>query len=199
MSYDPLAIRIYPPRGREGLWRLLLDIDRRGPWSTGDFGRETNVNRGTLCEWLGRLRKGGYVEQVAERPHHRGGPAIPLYRLTRRPVDAPRLARDGSALPELGIETLWRTIKMLKAFSLDELVAHASRDGRPIRRSTASSYLNQLSRVGILQRTGTLHHPAYRLLRNLGARAPKLLSTRVVYDPNAGVVIGEPETVEAAP
>lgn len=196
MTYDPLAIHIYPPRGRDGLWALLLVVDRPGPWSMGDFERRTNLNRGTIREWMGRLRKGGFVKQVAERDAPRGGPPIPLYRLAKRPIDAPRLARDGVPVPELGIETMWRTIKMLKSFSVDELLANASSADRPIKRSTAATYLKRLAQVGVLHQGGTFHHPSYRLVRNLGAKAPKLLTAAVVYDPNANAVIGDAVTTE---
>lgn len=199
MSYDPLSIHIYPPRGRDGLWRMLLDLDERGPWSNGDAARATNLNRGTLSEWLGRLRKGGFVRQEGERPPRRGGPAIALYRLTRRPVEAPRVSRDGEVLPEPQIQVLWRIIKMLKSFSLDDLVLAASTAERAINRNTVASYVNELARVGILAKSGPLHRRHFRLVRNVGALAPKILSAKIVFDPNSRSVIGEADTREVAP
>ncbi|MHB2265845.1 hypothetical protein [Aliihoeflea sp. PC F10.4] len=198
MSYDPLSIDVYPPRGRDGLWRMLLDLDAKGPWSNGEAMNATNLNRGTVAEWLARLRKAGFAEQVGERPHHRGAPAIALYQLTRRPIEAPRVSRDGTILPELQIELLWRTIKMLKSFSIDELVAAASADDRTIHRNSADSYVRELARVGILAKSGPLRARQFRLLRNVGALAPKLLTSKVVYDPNSHAVIGEATTREVA-
>lgn len=198
MSYDPFAIDIYPPRGRDGLWAMLLNLDAKGPWSNGDAMRATNLNRGTLHEFLGRLRKAGFIEQVADRPHRRGGPAIALYRLTRRPIETPRVSREGKILPELLHDRLWRTIKMLKAFALDDLVAAATDADRHVNRNSAAGYVNELARVGILAKSGPLHVRRFRLIRNVGALAPKLLTTKIVFDPNSRTVIGEAEAREVA-
>lgn len=199
MTYDPLQIAVYPPRGRDGLWRMLLDLDAKGPWSNGDAARETNMNRGTLSEFLGRLRKAEISIQVDERPHRRGGPAIALYRLARRPVEVPLVSRDGDLLPEPMIQVLWRTIKMLKSFSLDDLVAAASTADRVINRNSTSSYVNELARVGILAKAGHFHCRQFRLIKNVGALAPKILTAKVVFDPNSREVLGEVQAREVMP
>lgn len=199
MAYDPFAVDIYPPRGRDGLWRMLLDLDEKGPWSNGDASRATNLNRGTLAEFLSRLRKAGFIERAGERPHRRGGPAIVLYRLSRRPIEAPRVSRDGQIQPEHHIDVLWRTIKMLKSFTLDELTAAASSADREMNRNSVGSYVNDLSRVGVLAKSGPLRQRQFRLIRNVGALAPKILAAKVVFDPNAHAIIGVADTREVTP
>ncbi|MCO5082614.1 MAG: hypothetical protein M9955_13285 [Rhizobiaceae bacterium] len=189
--------------GFDGIWSVMLDLDREGPWTAGDVCAMTTGNPGTPRDFIRMLKKAGFVAVVGERAAGaaRAKQKAPLYRLTQRPLDPPRVQRDGRVLPEPLIETIWRSIKMAKQFTADELVAVMSKPGEPAAsRNTVISYCDRLASVKVLTKVAKRGQASrYRLAKNLGAKAPKVLGTKVVFDPNAGVVMGEAELSEVAP
>lgn len=189
------------PRGFDGMWSVMLALDEDGPWTARDVWGRMNENIGSVHKYLRRLKLAGIAKEVGERlTGGRNPQAAPLYRLTQRPLETPRLREDGSALPEPLIETLWRTIKMAKAFTAPELAALAARDGRAVNVTSARGYCDRLTRAGLLGRTiGSDRQSRYQLLVNAGAKAPKVLAGRVVYDPNAGRVLGDMPVREVQP
>ena len=189
------------PRGYDGMWRVMLDLDEAGPWTVRDVWGRMNENIGSVHQYLRRLKLAGIARQVGERLTGGKNPqAAPLYRLTQRPLETPRLREDGTAQPEPLIETLWRTIKMAKAFTAAELAALAGRDGRIVNVASARSYCDNLTRAGLLGRTiGNDRQSRYQLLVNAGAKAPKILAGHIVYDPNAGQVLGDMPVREVQP
>lgn len=185
----------------DDIWSIIRDLDEAGPWTAGDVSRATNLNAGLPRDVVRRLKAAGYVDHVGSRTTGGKNPQrAPLYRLNRRPVSWPRLQRDGSSAPEPIIETLWRTAKMAKAFTADELAALAARDGVSVNPNTARSYCDRLVGVGVLARSlGPNRRTMFRLVRNLGRRAPKVLAAKVVFDPNSGEVLGKAELAEVRP
>lgn len=186
--------------GFDGLWSIMLELDEKGPWTPGDVDARTIGNKGTPRDFIRMLKKTGYIVQVGTRAAGaaRTRQKAPLYRLTQRPLDPPRVQRDGRILPEPKFETIWRSIKMAKQFTADELVAMMSRPGEaPMSRNTVINYCDRLTEAKVLTKAAKRGHVSrYRLAKNLGAKAPKVLSTKVVFDPNAGVVLGEAELCE---
>jgi hypothetical protein len=198
---EQLELQAELPRGNAGLWSIILRLDEAGPWTASDVDGQTNLNPGTARGLVRRLVAGGYATRVGSRTTRGRNPQeAPLYRLTSRPAEVPRLAPDGTAYPELLIERLWRVIKMAKEFTADELTALATTEDRPINPLSARSYCDRLARAGVLARaTRRGAEPRYRLTRNLGARAPKILAAKVVYDPNAGEVLETASLREVQP
>jgi len=200
---DYLVLQAERPRGTDGLWAVILRLDAEGPWSASDVDGQTNLNRGCAHQMVRRLERGGIALRVGERLARGRRPQMaPLYRLTARPAEAPRLAPDGTPRPEPVMEVLWRVMKMAKVFTATELAELASTDERPVNLNTARSYCDRLAGAGVMARTTVrgAGEPRYRMIRNLGARAPKILATKVVYDPNAGEVLGKAEPLrEVAP
>ncbi|SMH42212.1 hypothetical protein [Mesorhizobium australicum] len=188
---DIVDLKLRVPRGGDGLWKLLLEIDRVGPWTKGQVAARTAVSTARINQFVDRLLAAG-IATISDEG---------ACRLTRRPTDAPRLRLDGSELPEDERQILWRTMKMLKTFSPRELAAQASSDERAIGLETTRSFINRMAQVGIV---GIVQVPSrrgegkYRLARNLGALAPRILSVSVVFDPNAVQVIGDAEASEVS-
>lgn len=192
---DLLAISVRVPRGTEGFWQIIRDLDEAGTWTIAEICKRTNVHRRNVSTYVQGLAASGIatVVEVKQQARGRVEPAK-VYRLNRRPIVAPRVRRDGTLLPETHIETLWRTMKIAKTFTHTELAEAASTSDRPVKASTAKSYLNELCAVGIICRiepATTAQETRFRLVRNLGNRAPKVLSASVVFDPNANEVVGE--------
>lgn len=201
--FERLALSAQMPIGFGGIWSIMLELDRSGPWTAGDVDKRTNVNKGTPRDFLRRLKAACYVEIVGTRiTGDKAKQPAPLYRLTRRPLQPPRLRRDGTELPELQRDTIWRTIKMAKAFTVNEIVQLISRPGEaPVKRNAVISYCDALTRARVLSRSGKKGREShYRLIRNVGAKAPMILSTKLVYDPNEGTLLThEVELTEVAP
>lgn len=190
---DVVTISLTVPRGEDGFWDIIRELDKAGGWTIGQVADRTNVAIQLVRRYVLKLRRGGYLEIIDVRAC-RAGPALPranVYRLVRHPVQAPRLASDGSPLPETANDSLWRAMKMLRSFTVDDLAEAC----RPVSRSYAKQYCNALANAGIAIKRGD----AYSLTRNLGGRAPRILATRMVYDPNAKVVVGSSVAREVRP
>jgi len=189
-------------RGNQGYWELIVAADKTGPWTIADIELGSNVTTRSVSQLVERLVKGGYARKIAEiAPSAKGRKPAGVFRLTQRPFFVPRLDRDGRELPETVQQVLWRTMKMLKTFTPRELVDAAS-EGRekPIELDSARFYVGALVGAGIIairQKVRSRREAKYALVRSLGARAPQILSTRLVYDPNGKAVVGV-ATVEAA-
>ena len=197
-----VALNMRVPRGNDAFWREIRRLDVAGPWTVADVVGLTNVTTRTVSQFVESLREAGYAAVVDVQPHYRGARPKNVYRLLKRPVPTPRFDRRGRELPETQIETLWRTMKMAKTFTRSELVTYASNEGREINKSTARNYVSELSRVGILAKMspgGPCLEARFRLVRNLGVQAPKVLTARVVFDPNVNAMVGEAEGREVTP
>ncbi|MCS4534278.1 hypothetical protein [Neisseria montereyensis] len=130
--------------------------------------------------YLISLHRGKYltIQKGLKFASHNG------YRLERNiGVEAPRLHRDGSLCAPLKVDTLWRTIKIIKQFSNEELYQHVNMT-QSISRKTVSQYTAALTKAGYLVNVGTGKHKRYQLVKNTGAKAPRLLDVTEMYDPN---------------
>lgn len=105
-------------------------------------------------------------------------------------------------LSEPVVETLWRTMKMLRQFTPRELADAAAVDGRTVTASTAAAYCARLAGAGVLSGPAApkpqhrLTVP-YRVIRNVGGSAPRVVTLEAVFDPNAGEFINQATTVGA--
>ncbi|MBK1625221.1 hypothetical protein [Afifella marina] len=186
--------------GEDGLWEIVLRLDRHGPFSVSDITGQTRLSVGAVSRYVARLYRGGYLAAAGERTHPRPwlSPAK-LYRLVRRPTLPPRLNLDGSVRQEPDIETFWRTMKMLTVFTVNDLTS--TFECPRTKEQAARLYVRRLVLAGVLviveasrvKGPGRGRAPAkLRLIRNLGARAPRVLSTPeglVVFDSNAGEIV----------
>lgn len=186
---DMVQLSISVPRGDAGYWAIIRELDRTGPWTVRQICARTNVKTQAVGRYVRQLRLAG-IAQIVETKKTCGDnlPAAVVHRLVKRPLIAPRLTLDGREKEENATDRLWRAIKMAKVFSLADMDQHCPN----ICRGTAKRYLQALAAAGIV--VGT---PArYRLVRNLGLQAPKILITKVVFDPNSKSVVGPSVTRE---
>lgn len=176
------------PRGEAGFWSIMLALDARGPWAVPDVEAESNVKPGGVAQYLRKLVKAGIARQTGTRP----APARPckLYRLAKRPREAPRLKADGGEIGRGEFERLWCAMRALKQFSLAELAFAAATDTDKVKLKTAERYVHALVRAGYL---ASLGGGAFRLKpsMNTGPLPPAILRLRVVWDRNEKRVMGE--------
>jgi hypothetical protein len=160
----------------------------------------TNVGSDDVRDFVRRLVKGGFAERVGTVPNRQGNSGSPCtaYQLLKRPLMAPRLDRSGKELGEPQRETLWRAMKMVKTFDAKEL----SELTETVPHQFAYQYLLALYRAGIvapIDGTTRLRSRRFRLVKNLGARAPVVTKVdQLVFDPNSGTVVGEGQMLEVS-
>lgn len=197
-------LRVPIVTGQDAIWQLIRQLDKKGPWAIADIDLATQVAVITTIEdYVRRLRVGGYIAVVGERAHgnNHNTPAK-LYRIKINTAEAPRLRRDGSCAPPSAQAQMWRAMRRLAQFSHAELAYVASTDELTIKPITAKSYVQRLADVGVLQLvqqakcSGGLALWRLKPSMDSGPLAPRILRTRIVFDPNRRQVIGQPSLAE---
>ena len=182
-------------RGEEFVWRKMMSFGTDQSWTIVEVDGTTRSGERAPHEYLRRLIRGGFVVEAGFRDVNPPSKIkAKLYRIIQPRQAAPRLDRNGNELPERVIDTLWRTMKMLKRFTPQELATHASTDQREIKTATAERYARELAAVGVITRLAS-RSPTY-LITHGGAAAPRVLRRHVVFDPNTLTIIGEAAMAE---
>lgn len=193
-NIDMVQANIAVPRGHDAFWKIIRELDKSGPWDLKAIDSLCNVDVTTIRDFVRRLVKAGIAIEAGERPQSGTGlMAAKLFRLQHAPHETPRLDRNGVDLGETQQATLWRGMKMLKVFDAGELARETSLPHRPIQTTRAALYIRALARVGVLVKIAGSQNPVrYRLAQNLGAKAPTVSKTEVVFDPNSKRIVGTP-------
>jgi len=188
------------PRGEDAIWSALLDLDARASGagvSLAVLERATGADEASIREYLRRLGKSGHVRICGTIPARAPSrqPAN-LYAVATRSLEAPRIRRDGTVVPESAIDRMWRVMRIMRGFS-----AHDLSEAAQVSVATAERYLRHLCAgdAAVVQHDGQpLARRNYLVIRQLGPRAPRVLQGHVVYDPNARALLGAVETEELA-
>lgn len=179
------ALPIQIPRTYAGLWAVMQWFDReRKGFSALDvlriFGHE--VDPRVVRAYIEALERGRYLDTA-----FRVG-TVQVYRVVRRSVDAPRLARDGVLLSgPRRTANMWRSMKMLAYFTALDLASAASLPELPITVEQAQRYITALVDAEYLGVRARKDEPTlYRLKNshNTGPAAPEVLRTQFVWDAN---------------
>lgn len=196
-----LQPKILIEHGHDFFWEVILKLDKDCEWSTLDILRSSRANKSSIDDFVNRLVRAGFAKECGEQNQSEHCKrSIKLYRLIKIQTATPRLRRDGSELPEKITETLWRTMKMLKTFTALELISAASSPTQKMKKTTVTSYLTRLKQaniIAVVEKGGACKQERYRLLNNLGTKAPQILRSKLVYDPNADEILGEAKIMEA--
>lgn len=182
--------------GRQAIWEAIRAQD--GPFIVPDLFGETSISPHTIRSYLRALAAAGILERT-EHPERAGLRDSVTWRLIEdEGFYAPRVNRNGVRVTQgLGVEQMWRTMRMLKEFSSRDIALHASTDTVRVTDETARSYCSMLMTYGYLRciRKATPRRRAtYRLVRNSGPLAPQIQRVKQVFDPNSKTVYrkGEP-------
>lgn len=199
---DHVALTVRVPRGHEGYWAIIRDLDAAGPWTTSEVVDRTNANQASVADYVRRLAKAGICTVVEERPSAFN--PVKVYRLTARPLEAPRLRRDGTRCQPTGQEQMWRALRNLGAATYPELALAASTDEVVVDPVAAKTYLKMLVKAGYLVAMAQARPNVPTLWRlkpsmNTGPLPPLVMRTKLVWDQNEGRVVGEPRLEEARP
>lgn len=177
-----LQIDIVLPVNEAVLWSAMREQDKLGPWPVSAVGRRADCRPVLVMRYLRKL----LLAEIAVKVGKAGSTS--RYRLQRTPALPPSLQSDGSRGTGTPQERLWRAIRMSKEFTPGDLAATCG-DATP---KQAATYCRALARAGVL--VGKDQH--FRLLRDLGPTAPRMIAVQLVVDPNAGGVAGKPAVRE---
>ncbi|WP_341992288.1 hypothetical protein [Azorhizobium sp. AG788] len=202
-SPDHHALTVAVPRGHDGYWAIIRDLDTQGPWTPADVVDQSNADPGSIHDYVRRLAKAGICRQVAERPGVFKAKPIPVYQLCERPLQAPRLRRDGSRCPPTGQEQMWRALRNLGTVTYIELAHAASTDEVSVDPVAARAYLKVLGKAGYLvvaQASKPGKAAVWRLKpgMNTGPLPPLVMRTKFIWDQNRKAVMGAAEQAEEA-
>lgn len=197
---DHVSLTVRVPRGHEGFWRIIRDLDEVGPWTVGTVAERTNAALASVGDYVRRLAKAGVCTVVEERPS--AFKPVKVYRLTERPMLAPRLRRDGTRCKPTGQEQMWRALRNLGTATYPELALAASTDEVAIDPVAAKAYIKMLAKAGYLvalaqERSNTPVLWRLKPSMNTGPLPPLVMRTKLVWDQNEGRVVGEPRLEEA--
>lgn len=191
-------------RGIDHYWSVIMERHRAGEAFTArDVDMAGNANKASARDYIRRLERAGLIERVDETS---GGAGI--FRPLVIQSTAPRVRRDGSVIESLPAnQCMWNMMRGpngRSGFTWRDLVAWSQTDETAIKPMTAKSYIKTLHAAGYLiaVKPGTARKPAiWRLLPNMttGPEAPKILRTKMVYDPNKNAVINPVNADEVQP
>lgn len=196
MAQPQTQIAVHMPRGPEAWWPAICKLDALGAaWTAAEVVRLTATDRRPVVDYVARLLAAGIIVRTE---------GAQTYRLARRPVEAPRLERDGTVSPPTGQQQMWNAIRALKAFNFIEVAHAASTDTRQISTSTAKTYVNALGRAGYLNvlhagKPGVATIWRLKPSMNTGPLAPAIMRTKFVWDANRAQVVGAAEPAEVQP
>lgn len=185
-------------RWRQGVWDLIREIGADGRWwNRLDLFKAAGApNKNTIRGYLRCLQAAGIIatdEAGSIRLVQDLGP------------EAPRVRADGSIVTKgLGQDHMWRTIQMsLNGFTAADLAIGSRTEDVAVSIATAASYAQRLHLAGYLDLLfpgGPGQQAVYALRpgRLTGPRAPMILSTKIVWDPNLKKPMGVAEADEEA-
>lgn len=183
-------------RGIDHYWSIMMDREMADEtFTVGEILLLSEASRSDVNDFVRRLMAAGIIRQT-----HVGEDGEAVYKVAIRQAATPRVRRDGSVIEGASRQQcLWNAIRspaMRQGFTIDDLVAWGSTDNVALKRATVSSYVLVIAAAGYLikldpGRPGRL--TVWRLdpSMNTGPLPPKILRTKVVYDPNRAAIMGE--------
>ncbi|WP_353428726.1 hypothetical protein [Paracoccus denitrificans] len=176
--------------GRQVIWEAIRA--QNAEFVSGDLFNDTWINRYTIRSYLNSLAAAGILEKI-EHPDRVGQRDSVTWRLMKdEGFYAPRVNRKGERVTQgLGVEQMWRAMRIMKEFKAVDLALHATTDEIAVSIETAKSYCTMLLACGYLaciQKANAHRQATYRLVRNSGPLAPQIQRVKQVFDPNSKTV-----------
>jgi hypothetical protein len=156
--------------------------------------RTDDVSDSTLRGFMRTLAGAGIVEPLAGKPLR--------WRVLKRPTQLPPMTRDGKPTASK-TQQMWNAIRALPSFTAAEVAIAASIEDSVVALHSAKTYVLLLAHAGYLkvERAGGPNVPAiYRLKpsMNSGPLPPRVLRTKLVFDPNRNEIVGPAEAEEVS-
>lgn len=182
----PLLVLATPaPTDREKMWAAMR---QEGAFTQSRIAHLAGCGKSKVQDYLKGLMAAGFVVKLdgGGKPFTKA-----VYELARDTgVDAPRVRTDGTLLPASGRTRMWNAMRILKVFTVDELVDAASLPDALIAASEAAYYCRWLEQGGYLWFCWGLW--TFKPAKFTGAKAPQILRIKALFDPNLGTVVYQP-------
>lgn len=187
---------------REAIWAAIRSFD--GLFTNNDIQQKTGCNKDTVQSYLTGLINGDYLERHGREPYQPKpgcAPAPTAFRPYRYllvkdvGVEAPRVNKHGEEVYQgRGREQLWRTMRILGEFCIQDLAVHASTENVQVKFEEAKTYVSFLKSAGYLvisQPRSKGRSTRYRFVpgRYSGPKPPMIQNIKQVFDPNLGIVV----------
>lgn len=171
--------RINTYKQRETLWAEMRRIKR---FTLPQITAPTTYDPATVTYYITSLIAAGYVKRL-----ERGGRFKPaVYKLVKDALEPPRVRLDGSPVTQgTGRDQMWRSMRILKRFGINDLVAASSTEDHKVAEAEARTYCQVLARAGYLRRDGKL----YVHIKHTGPKAPQIQRVKRLWDPNLKEVV----------
>jgi len=176
--------------GYQAVWAVMMRFHKEGrSFTRRDVDLQMNVDSSTIRDHMNRFERAGFIELNAYLPPKNGGSQQKTFRMVKPMREAPRLRRDGTVVTQgLGTEYMWRSMKMLKKFTIKELQLAATTDQVQVTEQTAKDYVKHLFNAGYLKRVrrGVYVLPKSKIT---GPKPPMIQKVKQVFDQNLGKVM----------
>ena len=172
---------------REHLWQTMLKLKE---FTASELARQTLYHVSSVRSYLKGLTVAGYL-QTKPLP---GAVTGTIYTVDPKtaPLEPPKVREDGSVVTQgMGRYNMWRTMKMLKEFTVAQLAAFASTETVSVALPEAEYYIEYLCKAGYANLVAGSSPRSYRFNadRYTGPKAPMIQRVLNVYDQNTGRVV----------
>lgn len=201
-AFLPLKVKAGTPilRGHDHYWAVMRALDKKhGSFTVYDIWQASNqCDKNNIRIYLKKLVAGGFAEIIEHRK-------TTLYRLVKRPKQAPSLTITGEVSPRgRSAVHMWNAIRKLPRFDVNDIAFIGTSDDVVIAKETARRYLRHLYDAGYLHivkkgRGGQFTVYSLKLPMNTGPLSPKIINSIMVYDQNRGAIMGDAYGEEKQP
>lgn len=172
--------------GRQVIWEAIR-AQGDAEFTIPEIFGGTWISAATIRSYLRSLFAAGIIERTSISSN------IVKWKLVRDDgFYAPRVNRKGEPVTQgLGVEQMWRAMRIMKEFTSGELALHATTEDVAVTVQTAKNYAGMLLACGYLvcvQKGNATRQATYRLTRNTGPLAPQIQRVKQVFDPNSKAI-----------
>ncbi len=192
-------------RGQDHFWsviRQLTETNSKAIFTINDVNAQcAGVSRDVVRKFIRGLVNIGIAEKLNDASPQ--NPRIQFFRLLRRPLETPIIRKDAASTRGLAQSNMWGTMRfsLKHGFTIRDLVIEASTEEIQINTASAQMYIRALYQAGMLHKQSAgKEAPRYRLKlsSDTGPKAPKRLSTKMIFDPNNKTIVGDVIAEEAS-
>ena len=184
---------------RDTAWKAIRE---KKVFTVRDIHMETTLDISTIRDYLTGLTKAGFLEKedVQSLPDTVSRNKAPEYTLVKDVgADAPRVRKDGTLVTQgQGRINMWRSMKIMKTFTTQELAVTASTPTCTVKHATAEDYCYHLNKAGYL---GKIEKGMYFFINSqfTGPKPPMIQRVKRVWDQNLKKVMWPEDGQEETP
>ncbi|EFO30964.1 conserved hypothetical protein [Roseibium sp. TrichSKD4] len=184
------AKAIHTRRGFEHFWKVMQEFNRQGQsFSVDDILAKSDQDQvRNIRDLVSRLLKSGHLAEVSADSPKR-------FMIARNEPFVPRVRRDGTIAP-VKQDHIWAAIRMQRQwFTVQDIFIFTQHSDAPPTEQSIASYVTRLKLSGYLsvQADPRKVKPTRYFLKpsmNTGPRAPRVIRSEGIYDPNKQQVMG---------